>query len=435
MLEGIVTEWRDRGFGFIEFSENGARICRAYVHSSHCEGVRTSLAVGQVVHAVVVPDDRNPGKFTAQKVKKGPLGQSGVVVEWNAAEGFGYVSLDEGGKAYLHRSLLGAGAALGEGFEIGRQIRVTLKPDEKNPGKWAVDTIRDDKPDIDEATVRAAAGIGMTGVADESVLEEGAGVLTDWNSDRQYGFVMILDGPAMERRAYIHTEVLPEAHRPPTVGLHLRVLTKPDPRNPGKIAVAKVLSTGGVAAAPPGVKPLAITELARTSATPILDALAAGHHPAAISGMGGQQYGGKGKGRTDASRYRTSLCKTFVATGYCRYELQCQFAHGIEELRSKAVTPGLQQLGMPGQQPQAAAGSPTPVAVTQPAAVEPEVAFKATLCKTWQTTGSCKYAATCLFAHGEAELRGAGSPTTRPAWMDGAAGPDPKRPKTENASG
>jgi cold shock CspA family protein len=86
MLEGIVTEWRDRGFGFIEFSENGARICRAYVHSSHCEGVRTSLVVGQVVHAVVVPDDRNPGKFTAQKVKKGPLGQSGVVVEWNSAE-------------------------------------------------------------------------------------------------------------------------------------------------------------------------------------------------------------------------------------------------------------------------------------------------------------------------------------------------------------
>jgi hypothetical protein len=156
------------------------------------------------------------------------------------SQGFGYVSLDEGGKAYLHRSLLGAGAALGEGFEIGRQIRVTLKPDEKNPGKWAVDTIRDDKPDIDEATVKAAAGIGMTGVADESVLEEGAGVLTDWNSDRQYGFVMILDGPAVERRAYIHSDVLPEAHRPPTVGLHLRVLTKPDPRNPGKIAVAKV---------------------------------------------------------------------------------------------------------------------------------------------------------------------------------------------------
>jgi len=35
----------------------------------------------------------------------------------------------------------------------------------------------------------------------------------------------------------------------------------------------------------------------------------------------------------DPRLYKTELCKSFNRTGYCRYGLKCQFAHGIQELR------------------------------------------------------------------------------------------------------
>lgn len=35
-----------------------------------------------------------------------------------------------------------------------------------------------------------------------------------------------------------------------------------------------------------------------------------------------------------ASRYKTKLCKSFLATGRCPYEVRCMFAHGEEEVRT-----------------------------------------------------------------------------------------------------
>jgi len=43
--------------------------------------------------------------------------------------------------------------------------------------------------------------------------------------------------------------------------------------------------------------------------------------------------------RTDPSRYKTELCRSFNKTGYCRYGLKCQFAHGLQELRASAKLP------------------------------------------------------------------------------------------------
>jgi len=37
--------------------------------------------------------------------------------------------------------------------------------------------------------------------------------------------------------------------------------------------------------------------------------------------------------KPDPQLYKTELCRSFNRTGYCRYGLKCQFAHGIHELR------------------------------------------------------------------------------------------------------
>lgn len=39
------------------------------------------------------------------------------------------------------------------------------------------------------------------------------------------------------------------------------------------------------------------------------------------------------KKSSDLRSYKTELCRSFNRTGYCRYGLKCQFAHGIQELR------------------------------------------------------------------------------------------------------
>merc|ERR1719502_1732540 len=41
----------------------------------------------------------------------------------------------------------------------------------------------------------------------------------------------------------------------------------------------------------------------------------------------------------DELRYKTVLCDKYTATGSCPYKHKCQFAHGIEELRKRAVPP------------------------------------------------------------------------------------------------
>ncbi|XP_003740417.1 mRNA decay activator protein ZFP36L2-like [Galendromus occidentalis] len=71
----------------------------------------------------------------------------------------------------------------------------------------------------------------------------------------------------------------------------------------------------------------------------------------------------------NSSRYKTELCRPFEENGICKYGDKCQFAHGIEELRSLARHPK----------------------------------YKTELCRTFHTTGLCPYGPRCHFIHNSEE--------------------------------
>lgn len=79
-----------------------------------------------------------------------------------------------------------------------------------------------------------------------------------------------------------------------------------------------------------------------------------------------------------SSRYKTEMCRPFEETGNCRYGSKCQFAHGIQELRSLNRHPR----------------------------------YKTEFCRTFHTTGFCSYGQRCNFIHNEDERRGPQQPST-----------------------
>eukprot|EP01092_Planopodium_desertum_P002053 TRINITY_DN133031_c0_g1_i1.p1 TRINITY_DN133031_c0_g1~~TRINITY_DN133031_c0_g1_i1.p1 ORF type:complete len:324 (-),score=-28.07 TRINITY_DN133031_c0_g1_i1:104-1075(-) len=73
----------------------------------------------------------------------------------------------------------------------------------------------------------------------------------------------------------------------------------------------------------------------------------------------------RAKKTVNPNLYKTELCRSFEATGYCRYGERCQFAHGVEELR--------------------------------PIVRHPK--YKTQLCKTYVALGTCPYGSRCRFIH------------------------------------
>ncbi|OQR68718.1 hypothetical protein BIW11_12729 [Tropilaelaps mercedesae] len=73
----------------------------------------------------------------------------------------------------------------------------------------------------------------------------------------------------------------------------------------------------------------------------------------------------------NSSRYKTELCRPFEENGTCKYGDKCQFAHGLEELRSLARHPK----------------------------------YKTELCRTFHTTGLCPYGPRCHFIHNADEAK------------------------------
>lgn len=63
--------------------------------------------------------------------------------------------------------------------------------------------------------------------------------------------------------------------------------------------------------------------------------------------------------------YKTELCKHYIEHGRCRYELKCQFAHGVDELRG----------------------------------VLRHSKYKTTICKSFIASGMCAYGTRCRFVH------------------------------------
>lgn len=72
----------------------------------------------------------------------------------------------------------------------------------------------------------------------------------------------------------------------------------------------------------------------------------------------------------NTSRYKTELCRPFEEVGICKYGDKCQFAHGMNELRSLARHPK----------------------------------YKTELCRTYHTVGFCPYGPRCHFVHNQDEV-------------------------------
>ena len=71
------------------------------------------------------------------------------------------------------------------------------------------------------------------------------------------------------------------------------------------------------------------------------------------------------------SRYKTELCRPFQESGTCKYGDRCQFAHGVEEIRTLVRHPK----------------------------------YKTELCRTFHSTGFCPYGPRCHFVHNPDEVR------------------------------
>jgi hypothetical protein len=75
----------------------------------------------------------------------------------------------------------------------------------------------------------------------------------------------------------------------------------------------------------------------------------------------------------NASRYKTEMCRPFQENGSCKYGEKCQFAHGVQELRTVSRHPK----------------------------------YKTDLCRTYHSVGFCPYGPRCHFVHAMDEVRNA----------------------------
>ena len=91
---------------------------------------------------------------------------------------------------------------------------------------------------------------------------------------------------------------------------------------------------------------------------------------------------------SNPAKYKTSLCKHFQSQKGCSFGEKCQFAHGINELRTQpGVNPFMNQMR------------------TQTKKGTNSQNYKIVKCKYFERDGTCRYGTLCSFAHGESELR------------------------------
>eukprot|EP00927_Polykrikos_kofoidii_P050415 TRINITY_DN44331_c0_g1_i1.p1 TRINITY_DN44331_c0_g1~~TRINITY_DN44331_c0_g1_i1.p1 ORF type:complete len:644 (+),score=89.35 TRINITY_DN44331_c0_g1_i1:144-2075(+) len=226
--QGVVQAWNEKGYGFIDFQEG----TRAYVHLSACGGEH--LVVGETVSAKVISDSKNPGKFAVEDVKRGPAGDDGVVAEWKNDSGYGFLNMDDSRRVYVHRSALGGVHSL----IVGQKLRVICSPDARNPGKWCVTEVKGEiAPDPSYSDNGPQAGaVGTDNDASHTGGGEVDGTVKEWRDEGGYGFLAMDDG----KWVYIHRSRFGGTGSL-VAGQRLRVTIEPDPRNPGKWSVDKVL--------------------------------------------------------------------------------------------------------------------------------------------------------------------------------------------------
>lgn len=277
-VEGVVTDWHERGFGFITLTDSR----RAYVHNSQCAGQH--LQQGERVTCVVVQDPMNPGKWAAQHVERTLAGEEVTVTDWREDSGHGFVMTDDRRRAYIHRSSFGG---IGQ-LVVGSRLRVTLKADPRTAGKWSVEEVlagealltlaeqqltstesfgaldtahaaelhaehqrevlhhqdlyRDTQPQVLPerdlvstivSQTQAAMAASAAAVSAVPSIPSATGVVTEWNP-RGFGFVMMEDG----RRAYVHNSQCGGEHL--LQGEVVTAILVPDAKEPGKWAAHQV---------------------------------------------------------------------------------------------------------------------------------------------------------------------------------------------------
>merc|ERR1711933_443937 len=69
----------------------------------------------------------------------------GSVSDWREEGGYGFLNLDSGRRAYIHRSALGGTGSL----TVGMKLQVTVVPDTRNPGKICVGKVVSSEDGLD----------------------------------------------------------------------------------------------------------------------------------------------------------------------------------------------------------------------------------------------------------------------------------------------
>merc|ERR1719183_124609 len=184
------------------------------------------LMDGMRLTVTTKPDERNPGKWAVATVKLAAAAppappprpgygkpaaamlasgkpEEGFVGEWHIDRGFGFVNLDDGRRAYIHRAAFGGNGDL----IVGQRITVTVKPDARNPGKICVDQVSY----VEGENGHLAMGVKVQqeespntamygGGAFQGAGEATDGHVSEWREDKGFGFINLDDG----RRAYVH---------------------------------------------------------------------------------------------------------------------------------------------------------------------------------------------------------------------------------------
>jgi len=210
--DGVVATWNGT-YGFIKFTDG----TNAYVHKSQCNGCGGTLQDGQSVSADIVEDPKNPGKWQAIDVIPGGLQThkgnklDGVVAQWFGT--FGFITLTDGTRAYVHKSECNE---CGGTLEEGQSVSVDIIEDPKNPGKWqAVDVI--------------------PGGLQPQQLNKLEGVVAQWSGT--YGFITFTDGT----RAYVHMSQCKACGGSLYDGQTVAADIVADPKNPGKWQAVDVI--------------------------------------------------------------------------------------------------------------------------------------------------------------------------------------------------
>merc|ERR1719210_1934046 len=93
------------------------------------------------------------------------VSEEGVVTEWKEDGGYGFLTMDDGRRAYVHRRVLWSDRA---SLVIGARMRVTIGPDLRDPGKWCVESVL--RPFVENAIRALSVQESNRPVAEEGVV-------------------------------------------------------------------------------------------------------------------------------------------------------------------------------------------------------------------------------------------------------------------------